>query len=233
MTPGFRPDARVTLALLLVGVLVTVLTPFGDWARLRWEALLVLLALVAGRTPPRWLLGRLALLLPFLLLALVSVPFQRPGVGPAGGWSHATFFLARALVSFGWLAAAFRFMAPAELLDALSRLRLPPIFVTVTALTLRYLAVLEDEAGRMLRAREARGMPPEVARRAQVAGAMVGSLFIRSLERSDRVSRAMQARGFTGLLPRPEPHPLLPADLALLLTGLALHAAVVLASWHG
>ena len=37
---------------------------------------------------------------------------------------------------------------------------------------------------------------------------MVGSLFLRSFERAERVSVAMQSRGFTGLLPPPPPRPL-------------------------
>jgi len=55
----------------------------------------------------------------------------------------------------------------------------------------------------MMRARDLRGMPPTVRQRAHVAGCMVGSLFLRSFERSERVSVAMQSRGFTGSLPVP------------------------------
>jgi cobalt/nickel transport system permease protein len=42
-----------------------------------------------------------------------------------------------------------------------------------------------------------------LAWRARVAGGMVGSLFVRSYERSERVYAAMLARGFTGVLPAP------------------------------
>src|SRR5437879_2895973 len=95
-----------------------------------------------------------------------------------------------------------------ELLQALARLRVPAIFVTLMALMLRYLGLLEGEAARMMRARDLRGMPPTVRQRAHVAGCMVGSLFLRSFERAERVSVAMQSRGFTGLLPPPPPRPL-------------------------
>src|SRR5439155_20976728 len=95
-----------------------------------------------------------------------------------------------------------------ELLQALARLRLPPLFVTLLALMLRYLAHLEGEAARMMRARDLRGVSPTLRERARVAGCMVGSLFLRSVERSERVSVAMQARGFTALLLLPPPKPL-------------------------
>ena len=70
----------------------------------------------------------------------------------------------------------------------------------------RYLAVLGDEAGRMNRARQARSASADgragggIGWRARTTGAMVGSLFIRSYERSERVYAAMLARGFEGTI---------------------------------
>jgi len=90
-----------------------------------------------------------------------------------------------------------------ELIDALRELRLPRIIVAIISFMYRYLGVLAGEAGRMNRARAARSAAAPDGRtggglrwRAQVTGAMVGSLFIRSYERSERVYAAMQARGF-------------------------------------
>jgi cobalt/nickel transport system permease protein len=68
----------------------------------------------------------------------------------------------------------------------------------------RYLAVLAGEASRLNRARESRSAVVEgrggggLRWRASVVGGMVGSLFLRSYERSERVYAAMQARGFDG-----------------------------------
>jgi cobalt/nickel transport system permease protein len=90
-----------------------------------------------------------------------------------------------------------------ELIDGLRELRLPGLMVSVISFMYRYLGVLSDEAGRMNRARQARSAAPPEGRsggslrwRASVTGSMVGSLFIRSYERSERVFAAMQARGF-------------------------------------
>ena len=59
----------------------------------------------------------------------------------------------------------------------------------------------------MLRARAARSAAIEGARgggsigwRARTTGGMVGALFLRSYERSERIYAAMQARGFEGTL---------------------------------
>ena len=52
------------------------------------------------------------------------------------------------------------------------------------------------------------------------AGGMVGQLFLRSLDRSDRVHYAMQSRGYTGDLLTMNPHHMTRADwLALALAG--------------
>jgi cobalt/nickel transport system permease protein len=102
-----------------------------------------------------------------------------------------------------------------DLVDGLRALRLPRIMVAIISFMYRYLGVLSAEAGRMNRARAARSAAVDGRRaggslrwRAGVTGSMVGSLFLRSYERSERVYAAMQARGFDGelrYLPSPAP----------------------------
>ncbi len=94
-----------------------------------------------------------------------------------------------------------------DLVDALRRLRLPLVMVGIISFMYRYLAVLGEEGSRMLRARAARSAAVEGARsggsigwRARTTGGMVGALFLRSYERSERIYAAMQARGFEGTL---------------------------------
>jgi cobalt/nickel transport system permease protein len=93
-----------------------------------------------------------------------------------------------------------------DLVDGLRQLRMPRIIVSTISFMYRYLAVLSDEAGRMMRARASRSASIEgqgggtVAWRMRVVGGMVGSLFLRSYERSERVYAAMQSRGFAGEL---------------------------------
>ena len=99
-----------------------------------------------------------------------------------------------------------------DLVDALRELRLPRIMVAIIGFMYRYLGVLGDEAARMNRARASRSAEPArgsgpggrvggtLRWRAAVTGSLVGSLFLRSYERSERVYAAMQARGFDGEL---------------------------------
>jgi cobalt/nickel transport system permease protein len=104
--------------------------------------------------------------------------------------------------------------------------------VSIVSFMVRYLAVLTGEAGRMSRARDARSAVLPGARgggsirfRATVTGRMVGSLFLRSYERSERIYAAMQARGFSGEFRHLGAKALRPAELAWF--GAAVGALVV------
>ena len=121
------------------------------------------------------------------------------------------------------------------LLHALRHLKVPAILVAILAFMYRYLFVLVDEAGRLMRARAARsaqlpGQPGgrSLAWRATVAGSMVGQLFGRSVARSDRVYQAMLARGYQGELLTMNPHHMRRQDWRALALSFVLIAALQL-----
>jgi len=186
---------------------------------------------------------------PFLLAALPLV-FTRAGdplgsvaLGPltltvsGQGLREFTTIAAKSWISVQ-AALLLSFTTPFhELVDALRRLRLPRIMVAIISFMYRYLAVLTGEAARMGRARAARSAVRGGGRgggtlrwRATVTGHMVGSLFLRSYERSERIYGAMQARGFDGEL-RSIPGPALarPA-IVVLLVAMAVLVAFQLAA---
>jgi cobalt/nickel transport system permease protein len=175
------------------------------------------IASTVARLGPMRLVRSSFIAAPFLLAALPIV-FVRPGE-PIGsidlGPLHLTIsgeglriFTTIALKS--WLsvqvALLLAFTTPFhDLLDAMRELRLPRVFVAIIGFMYRYLAVLGEEAQRLMRARASRSAVAADGRgggtivwRARVTGAMVGSLFLRSYERSERVYAAMLARGFAG-----------------------------------
>jgi cobalt/nickel transport system permease protein len=81
---------------------------------------------------------------------------------------------------------------------------MPKILVAIVSFMYRYLFVLIDQSMRMRQARASRSAVIQNRRRpnaiwqAKVVGMMVGSLFLRSLERSERVYAAMASRGYAG-----------------------------------
>lgn len=86
-----------------------------------------------------------------------------------------------------------------KMLKLLSSLRVPAVVVQMFGLTYRYFFVSVHEAQRMLLAKEARTY---VSRRTvnfsalKDLGLILAALFIRTLERSERVYMAMKSRGF-------------------------------------
>ena len=118
-----------------------------------------------------------------------------------------------------------------DLIDALRELHVPRVMVAIISFMYRYLAVLTDEGSRMTRARDARsalgprGGGGSIRWRATVTGRMVGSLFLRAYERSERIYAAMLARGFEGEFRHLGARALSRSEIAWLVVTLALLAA--------
>jgi cobalt/nickel transport system permease protein len=176
-------------------------------------AALALGVTMVARVPLATALRRSAIALPFAGMAALSIPFTRGGqvlwVWQPLGWSltvtdqglrQFAVLLVKAwqsvLVS-GLLVATTRFP---DLLRAMRALRVPAVLTAIISFTVRYLYVLVDEAMRLQTARAARsaGSGGSLLWRTRVLGGMIGSLFIRSYERSERIYAAMLSRGYAG-----------------------------------
>ncbi len=218
-----RLDARVKTVMTLLLILGFLSTPERAWPAypLLW-AMVGSLATVAGLGVRR-LAWRGSAALPFALAA-ATLLFTVPGrpLLVVGGLTISDAGAARfaAILIKSWLSAQAALLLALttpfpDLLWALGSLRVPGILVSIIAFTYRYLFTLYDEAERLLRARESRSAAAEGRRaggrliwRAQVAGGMIGNLFLRSYERSERVYAAMLARGYRGQMRVLSPPPL-------------------------
>ncbi len=214
-SPIHRADPRLKLVGTIAAILCITLVPIGGFAALAiaWAALATLST--AAQLGPFRLSRGAFVAWPFLIIALPLV-FTRAG-SPLGSIGPLTIS-GEGLVMFAtialksWLsvqaALLLTFTTPFhEIVDAMRDLRVPRILVAIIAFMDRYLAVLGGEATRMLRARASRSAVAaagagsgggSIGWRARVTGQMVGSLFLRSYERSERIYAAMQARGFEG-----------------------------------
>jgi cobalt/nickel transport system permease protein len=214
-SPIHRTDARAKLLAAVLYILAITATREGDWLTLALLALPLLVAIAVSRLGFLFVLRRTLLALPFVAAALPLL-FTREGdtlfTMPLVGWTASeeglravTTIFARSWIAVGVAAVFIAATPPIELLRALRWLRMPRLLVSTLFFTYRYLFVIAEEAQRMMRARASRSAALEgrraggtIAWRARVAGYMVGSLFVRSLERSERVYAAMQARGYDG-----------------------------------
>jgi cobalt/nickel transport system permease protein len=233
-----RLDSRVKLVAALAFILSAGVMPVGAWSGFGALLVLAVAGSWASGLGPGFALRRSYIALPFALVALpllFTVPgepaFRLPGLGWVVAAEGVDRFLSLLLRS--WIAVQGAVLLTAttpfrDLLWALGELRLPPVLVTTIGFMARYVFVLADETARMLRARAARSayLPgrsrPSVAWQGRVAGHMAGSLFLRALERSERVHAAMVARGYRGQMPALSPRAFRWAD------GLTAAAAVAL-----
>jgi cobalt/nickel transport system permease protein len=234
--------------LALATILTAGLLAEGSW----WAFLGLLVAILAANLASNlglaFSLRRSYIVFPFLLAAL-AVPFTMPGEVlfrvPWLGWAVSEPGVIRLLsiLARSWLAvqAVILLMATTRFPDlnwALGALRLPMALVSTVAFMHRYLYLVADEALRMIRARasrspESKGLrAPGLVWRARVSGGMVGSLFLRSLERAERVYAAMLSRGYDGRMLSFRGHPLGKVDWVALLLSLSLLSSLALAaSW--
>jgi cobalt/nickel transport system permease protein len=189
-------------------VLAVVATPRELFWPFGLLALIVLVVWQVARIPLRWVLPRMLIEAPFVVLA-VLLPFAEGGerVQVAGlQLSVAGLYAAWGIVIKGSLGVAASLTVAAtttarELPVALSRLRVPAVIVSVLTLMIRYIDVLAAEARRMRMARVSRGDSPRMLHQIGATAKGVGALFLRSYERGERVYLAMLSRGFDGRVP--------------------------------
>lgn len=241
-----RLDSRVKLVLTLAFVLCVSLSPIGAWPVYILLLAFVLSASVLAELGPAFVLRRAWVALPFalaalpLLVAVQGTPLFSIPVGPwllAVSAAGVERFVSIALKS--WLSVQMAILLTAttplpDLLLALRALRLPKLLVAILGLMWRYLAVLGDEAMRMVRAREAHSgswhdrSGGTLVWRAGVTGAMAGSLFLRGYERSERIYNAMLARGYDGTIRSFPLRPVPFRERVLLLLSLLVFLALLL-----
>ena len=241
-------DARIKLVMALGFIFATTSIPPGKW--IGFAAMLALVWLAAGisRVGLLRVFLRSLVAIPFILIALPTV-FTKPGLPLfelnlalftlTGTLEGLDFFISVLLKSWASVTAAVVLTAttpPLRLLEALRALRVPAILVAIVMLMYRYLFVLVDEAQSLMRARTARSaaIGPKsggsLVWRAKSAGGMAGSLFIRTLDRSERIYMAMLARGYDGTLRQSRVDSIERSRILLLAASLCLFAAIAVAA---
>jgi cobalt/nickel transport system permease protein len=195
-------DPRWVLLGCLAYVIAVVLTPFQAWQVLAAEALLLaflvgLLGIDPGRLARRWVALCPALLVLGLMIGLANP--ARADLGVVGVALALTGRNGLALAAALSLGMAY---TGAELIGALGRLGCPPVVASTLHFMSRYAHILGEERNRMLIARRARtfGRTRPIWSAWSMLGSLLGALFVRAMERGERVHRAMLARGWDGTI---------------------------------
>jgi cobalt/nickel transport system permease protein len=207
-SPLHRLPAEVKVVCLVVFVLAVVATPRETFWPYAVFAVLLLAVWGVARIPLPWILPRMLIEAPFLVLA-VLLPFAEGGERVVVAGAHLSvpgLWAAWGIVIKGTLGVAASLTVAAtttarELPLALSRLGVPAMMTSVLVLMIRYVDLLSAELRRMRMARISRGDSPRALHQIGATAKGVGMLFLRSYERGERVYVAMLSRGFDGRMP--------------------------------
>lgn len=235
-SPVTRRSPTVRLLGTVIIALGAAALPLGAWTQMAALTGLVAVLAAAARIPARTLLARLAPPLAFVILVSAGVLFLAPGaavarVGPVAvtdaGLLRFASVLGRAAPALGAAVILVSTTPFAELLEALRTLRLPEVVTTSLGLAYRFLYILNDETERMRRAARSRNAGAGATSRRRLLVGITGAVLQRSFARSERLHKAMLARGFTGRMHALHPraaggHPVLELGaLSLLVAAMA------------
>lgn len=241
-----RLDPRTKLITTLFFILAVVLTPPNRWQAFALYFILVATLLLLSRVPALYVLKRSLVIMPFVVLIAIFIPFFKEGE-VAGSYN---IWLWQVTVTYSGLQVFWNILAKAwlsilslilltsttrfsSLLKGLEKIRLPRVMTMILSFMYRYLFVLVDEVMRMKQARDSRNFGGGRLRQLRTIGNMIGTLFIRSYERGERVYAAMVARGFDGQTRTLESLSFRQVDAYFGITlGLVLISAMVVNLWY-
>lgn len=183
------PLSKIVFSLIIL--LCILATPVVWWVYGIYFLSLFFLVLVS-RVPLIFVLKRSMVVIPFVLLVSIFIPFfEKNGV------EIVLITFTRAYLSMLTLILLASTTKFSSLLCGLSKMGMPKMFLVLLSYMYRYFFVIVDETERMVRAVRMRWFKKEGIYLVKDLAKVVGMLFIRSYEKSERVYYAMVMRGFT------------------------------------
>lgn len=152
------------------------------------------------------IIKRSLFVLPFILFIGLFNPildrqvvFYVGNLAITSGWISFFSILIRALISVQAVFILIHSTGFYTLCRGMQRIGIPSLLTTQLLLVYRYIFVLLQEALSMDRARQSRSFGRK-AYPVRMWGIFIGQLLIRTIDRSERIHRAMLSRGFTGTI---------------------------------
>ena len=203
-TPLHRLDARVKMTVVALFVITVMSFPRYEISGLMPLFLFPFVLLGYGHLPAGSIFRKVAIALPFALFVGIFNPIlDRTPMLTLGSWT----------VSGGWLSFAsillrFSLTVSAALIllactgihrlcAGLERMGVPALFATQLLFLYRYLFVIGDEGLRMIRSVRMRSAGSKKLT-LRIYTTLIGHLLLRSIDRAQRIYRAMVSRGFDG-----------------------------------
>lgn len=203
-TPVHRLDARAKAVVTIAFIVAVMSFPPRSISALTPFVLFPVGVLAVGRIPPRDIVRKILIAAPFAVLIGMLNPFldREPvtTLGPwvvTGGWLSFGSILIRFLLTVSAALALIAVTGMVRLGAGLEQLGVPRVFVVQLLFLYRYLFVVVEQGVKVLRAVELRSGGRN-ALRLKGYGSLVGHLLLRSMDRAERIHRAMVSRGFDG-----------------------------------
>lgn len=200
-------DPRILLITSVVYLVTMLSVPLGRLSMLIWFSLIPIVT-------AQWLglgFGRIFIkslfILPFVILIAIFNPiidrapaFVAGGLVITRGWLTFLSVILRGLLAVQMLIVLTEACGFNGICRTMHKLGIPSFLTDQLMFVYRYISVLLSEAIAMRRAREARGFGRK-SYPLKLWGVMIGQLFLRAIDRSERINKAMLARGFNGYIP--------------------------------
>jgi cobalt/nickel transport system permease protein len=213
-SPIHHLDARAKIIVFFSLILVGVSSQPSSFLLFGLLTLALVSIALLARLPLGHLAKKIVVILPFLFLVSLSIPFMKKdtlgggynlglgglSVSRSGLWILWNVVVKSCLGVFSMILLSSTTTFP-QLIKGMERLGTPRIFTILISFMYRYSFILIDEVHRMKRARDSRCFGGTWFWHSKVIGHMVGWLFLRSFRRGERVYLAMLSRGYQGTMP--------------------------------
>lgn len=225
-----RLDPRAKVVCTLLFLFTVISFPKYEIAALMPFFLFPVLLATLGDIPVGFLLKKIVIVSPFAIFIGIFNPLLDTrivlviaGVPLSAGWLSFLTILIKFTLT---ISAALLLIATTSfpgICHALRRLGVPAVFVSQLLFLYRYLFVLSEEAMRLVRARDMRSFGNRGGSM-KVVARLIGALFLRTVERAERIYSAMLSRGFNGDIPSIKQYRFRPHDGLYISTTLAFLA---------
>jgi cobalt/nickel transport system permease protein len=203
------PRAKILATLAFVVAVVS----FGKYeiSAMLPFAVYPLVMMSAGNIPLSFVARKLLIVSPFIIFVGIFNPLLDRDIlltlgslTVSGGWVSFISIVLRAVLTLSAVMALLATTGMSGIAAGMEKLGVPRVFIVQLLFLYRYLFVLAEEALRLTRARALRSFGRQ-GRGLRPYAALLGHLLLRTLDRADRIHRAMLARGFDGEFRRLRP----------------------------
>ncbi len=229
-SPIHHLDARAKILVFFTFTFISVSSSPDAFALFSLLALALIGIAFVSRLPLAHLAKKVLIILPFLLVVAISVPFMKGGaigggynlglggfsLSQKGLWILWNVVVKSSLGVFSILLLSSTTSFP-QLVKGMERLGSPRIFTVLASFMYRYSFILIDETQRLKRARDSRCFGGKWLWQVKVIGHMIGTLFLRSFDRGEKVYMAMLSRGYDGRMPEAAAGRFGPAEVLFLM----------------